>query len=93
MADDDDSLPTVKNGVLSKPYPIKTMGDVNRARVLPPPAFDAPKRPISEPRFKARLGMGGDGPRAITRDEQPKGGFDYVKKRNQLQRELSGGRR
>ncbi len=84
MADTDD-LPTVKNGVLSKPYPIKTMGDVNRARVLPPPAPDTPAAPMKKAAPAA--------PRAIARDEQPKGGFDYVRKRNALQRELSGGRR
>lgn len=83
---DDESLPTVTNGRLSKPYPIRTRGDVNRARVLPPSVDE--KAP---PAYKRGLDLGTEIARkqrekkaAPAESEQPQGGFDYVRKRNQL---------
>ena len=75
MADDDDSLPTVSNGRLSKPYPIRTRGDVNRARVLPPPVDERPAAKKAAPAPAAA-------------DEQPKGAFDYVVKRNRMMKQM-----
>lgn len=70
-----------KQGHLSAPYPIKTRGDVNRARVLPPPLEAA--APVTRKEERA----------PVQRDlSQPKGGFDYVRKRNLIQREVTGRR-
>lgn len=78
---DHDDLPKVVGGKLTKPYPIKTMGDVSRARVLPPPASAA-----------AAPAKAAAAPKPVVHDEQPKGAFDYVRKRNALSREISGRR-
>lgn len=93
MAQDPDpkSIPTVVGGKLTHPYPINSMADVHRARVLPPPRM--PKT-AAAPRAKAAAKAAA--PSAPARspgaEEQPVSGFDYVRRRNQLQREVSGGR-
>jgi len=71
-----------KQGHLSEPYPIKTRGDVNRARVLPPPLSTAPPSRKEEQRAPVQRDL-----------SQPKGGFDYVRKRNAVLREVSGRRK
>lgn len=81
MADDDEDLPHVVNGQLSKPYPIRSKADVNRALVLPPPAAE---RPVARPAAKKPT------PKAPADDEQPKSGFDYVVKRNRMLKRISG---
>lgn len=79
MADQDDRLPTVnKRGNLTAPYPIRTRGDVNRARVLPPPEPET-SAPVKAAPTAA--------PKPV--DEQPKGAFDYVRKRNQMMKGVS----
>lgn len=86
---DDDSLPTVKNGRLSKPYPIRSKGDVNRALVLPPPAPEPAARTTEQragSRFTRDKRPKGFAPPAES--EQPQGGFDYVRKRRNLQKQL-----
>lgn len=72
--------PTVVGGLLSKPYPIKTRGDISRARVLPQPRSEekAPTTPVAPATTKAPA-----------EDSQPRGAFDYVKRRNQLMKGVS----
>lgn len=82
MADD---TPKVVGGKLDRPYPIKTRADLSRARVLPPPRVTSgtSHSPMAPPAAAAKAPSSGD---------QPKGAFDYVKRRNALQREISGRR-
>lgn len=80
-----DDLPKVEGGKLTKPYPIKTAGDVQRARVLPPPRMSTPAPTVSAPAPSAPA-------RRMSGSEQPKSGFDYIRKRNALSREVSGRR-
>jgi hypothetical protein len=77
MADD---TPKVVGGRLDRPYPIKTLGDVSRARVLPPPRTQAAPKAAAAPAA----------PTKSPTSEQPQGALDYVKKRNALQKELQG---
>ena len=79
-----DESPKVVGGKLDRPYPIKTRGDVQRARVLPPPRMSTP---ASQPTRTAT-----PAPAPVSRSEQPKSAVDYVRKRNALSREISGGR-
>lgn len=71
----------VTGGLLDEPYPIKSRGDVNRARVLPMPRA---KREPATPKASAPA------PAGETESEQPKGGFDYVVKRNRMMKRISG---
>lgn len=81
MADDNDDLPKVVGGRLTKPYPIRSKADMNRALVLPPPIDERPaaKKPAAKPAPAAT---------ADEDAEQPKGGFDYIRKRRNLQKQL-----
>ena len=69
----------VTGGLLDEPYPIKTRGDLNRARVLPLPRAAATR---AAPKAAVDEAPKGD-------SEQPKGGFDYVVKRNRMLRGVS----
>ena len=74
--------PKVVGGKLDRPYPIKSRGDVNRAKVLPPPRMDttpAPAAPSATPPTPSR-------DKSLDR---PQGGFDYVVKRNNLMKGIS----
>lgn len=75
----------VTGGLLDEPYPIRSRGDVNRARVLPQVRS---KRETAAPKASAPAS-------APAESEQPKGGFDYVVKRNRLMKRISarGGQR
>lgn len=83
MADDQ---PKVEGGLLSHPLPIKTRGDVNRARVLPQVRETGTRPAASAPAPAAKPVM------RDTSLDAAKGGFDYVSKRRRLQREISGRR-
>jgi len=76
-------MPKVTGGLLDEPYPIRTKGDVNRALVLPRP------RPTSDERLERRVAPKAPAKKAAPADEQPKGGFDYVRKRNRMMRGVS----
>ena len=96
--DDDGTPPKVINGRLTKPYPIRTRGDVNRARVLPPSVDE--KAP---PAYKRGLDLGMDVSRKQRKaapaasDEQPAGVVDNIVKRRNLMKRMGianrGGRR
>lgn len=75
-----DELPKVVGGKLTKPYPIKTMGDVQRARVLPPPRVQADATVTKAPAA----------PKAVVHDEQAKSPGDYIAKRHAMQKEVQG---
>lgn len=82
--------PKVKDGFLERPLPINKRSDINRARVLPPPrpgSGDAPETPHrrvgGEDAMQKREPVGD---RSL---DQPKSGFDYVQKRNQMMRGIS----
>lgn len=77
----DDEYPRVEGGLLTKPYPIKTRGDLNRARVLPPPRPEAKAPVVTTPAPSTSV-------QGKTL-EQPRSGFDYVQKRNQLIKPIS----
>lgn len=86
MADND--LPRVEGGKLTKPYPIRTLGDVSRARVLPPPKVEKKAAPargtakdVSKPNVDVDLEPG---------DERPKGAIDYIQRRNRMMKGVSG---
>jgi len=87
----------VTGGLLDEPYEIKTRGDVNRARVLPLPR--GLNSGVANAQRKGQdLGM--DVARkqrkaAPAESEQPQGGFDYVRRRNEMMKKIStrGGRR
>jgi len=80
--------PKVTGGLLDKPYPIKTRGDVNRARVLPQVrASGGDTKPALERMPKATPAL-----ERKQESERPMGGFDYVMKRRRLQREIQGDR-
>lgn len=80
-----DTPKVTKEGLLDRPYPIKSRGDVNRARVLPSPrAETAPAKAVTPIASKT-----------VSRDtslDRPAGAFDQVMKRRRLQREISGRR-
>jgi len=67
----------VTGGLLDEPYPIKTRGDVNRARVLPMPRAKSER--AAPPKAAVDEAPKGE-------SEQPKGGFDYIAKRNKMMR-------
>jgi len=70
----------VTGGLLDEPYPIKTRGDVSRAKVLPLPRATA----------RAKAAAPAPAPTPAGESEQPKGGFDYVVKRNRMLKPISG---
>ena len=76
----------VAGGLLDEPYPIKTRGDVNRAKVLPMPRA---KRETKAPAAAV------PSPAPAGESELPQSGFDYVVKRNRMMKRISarGGRR
>jgi len=74
-------MPKVTGGLLDEPYPIKTRGDVSRSRVLPLPRATTK---AAAPKAAAPV------PTPAGESEQPKGGFDYVVKRNRMMKSISG---
>jgi hypothetical protein len=77
----DDETPKVVGGRLTKPYPIRTKGDVNRARVLPPPIDERPAAKKAAPKAAAP---------AAPDKEQGNSAFDYVVKRNRMLKGVRG---
>lgn len=90
---EDMSLPKVtKRGLLDKPHPIRTRGDINRARVLPMPEGGGASPELPHRRVGGEDEMQARKPVADRSLDRPKGAFDYVRKRNAASRSLSGGR-
>lgn len=92
MADDYSPPKVNKKGLLDKPHPIRTRGDVNRARVLP--NVDPSAAGMSRPEQPHLRLPAKDDEMAARKpvSERPVSGFDYVKKRNTLMRDISGRR-
>jgi hypothetical protein len=87
-----DETPKVVGGKLDRPYPIKTMGDVSRARVLPPPRVEAPAKPAAPaaaapkpPAREPETGMRG----YVKRRNALIGGTKPIKGRAPIQRSLT----
>jgi hypothetical protein len=83
--------PKVVDGQLERPYPIQTRGDVNRARVLPPPVEPSAVSPEEQgialeilKRLQQQMPQQMQQQMPMSPTEQPQGGFDYVAKRNAL---------
>jgi hypothetical protein len=98
MAQDNEPL-RVEGGYLNRPYPINSMADVHRAKVLPPPRSQRlpppPKkaRPSMLSRVRSaassisrKLAPADDTP---SDPEQPRSAFDSVLKRNQMLKKMS----
>jgi len=66
-----------------EPYPIRTKGDVNRARVLPPSRAGMralPARPAAKKAVPAA---------PPAESEQPQGGFDSIRQRNRILKRIT----
>jgi len=74
-------MPKVTGGLLDEPYPIRTKGDVSRARTLPLPRGSV--RPAAK---KAAPAVA---PVAPTESEQPQGGFDSIRQRNRILKRIT----
>jgi len=72
---------TVTGGLLDEPYPIRTKGDVNRARVLPMPRGSV--RPAAKKAAPAAA------PAPPAESEQPQGGFDSIRQRNRILKRIT----
>lgn len=98
----DDELPRVEGGKLTKPYPINSLADVSRARVLPPPkdaakvpAFRAGQKIAEDVHKRLRTEKRGpykdtDDVNTPSGDERPKGAIDYIQRRNRMMKGVSG---
>lgn len=89
MAERDQTMPKVVDGKLDRPYPINSMADVSRARVLPPPRVPSRQPATREKKVDTRGKSSTQPDDTVNTTEQPVGAFDYVKKRNQMMRGIS----
>lgn len=94
----DNTMPKVVDGKLDRPYPINSLADVSRARVLPPPKMQSK---AAEYGYQRGQKVAEDVTRKLRKDtrgktdvqpddERPKGGFDYVVRRNRMLKGISG---